>query len=89
MALNKSITRLLCGESPESGSVWIAWLRGEVSAQVKVPQPWSKNWHKAFGENRFAGGNLHTVQDTHFGGKGCGNRGQVKCQHVSKQSLIL
>lgn len=70
MALNKSITRLLCGESPESGSVWIAWLRGEAGAHVKVPQPWSKNWHKAFGENRFAGGNLHTVQDTHFRGEG-------------------
>lgn len=66
LALNKSITRLLCGESPGSGSVWIAWLKGEVGAHVKVPQPWCKNWHEALGENRFADGNSNTAQDTPF-----------------------
>lgn len=63
MASNKSTTRLLCGEGPSSGLLWIAWLK-EVDAHVKVPQPRSKNWHEAFGGNRFGDGSSNTVQDT-------------------------
>ena len=70
MALKKSIIRLLCGGSPGSGSVWIAWLKGEVGARMKVPQMWSKTWHEAFGENRFADGNSSTWHSTQFFGEG-------------------
>lgn len=51
---------------------------------------WSKNWHETFGENGFADGSSNTAQDTPlFFRKGCGNGGQVKCEHVSKQRFIL
>lgn len=88
LALNKSITRLLCGESFGSGSVWIAWQKGEVGVHMDIPQLWSKNWHEAFGGNRLADSNSNAVQDKLlFLGKVVET--VVKCQRVSTGRLIL
>lgn len=56
--------------------------------RMNVPQLWSKNWHEAFGGNRFADSNSNAVQDKLlFLGKVVET--VVKCQHVSKGRLIL
>lgn len=88
MALNKLITRLLRRESLGSGLVWIAWQSREVGVHMNVCSCGAKNWHEAFGGNRFADSNSNGVQDKLlFLGKVVET--VVKCQHVSEGRLIL
>lgn len=55
---------------------------------MNVAQLWSKNWHEAFGGNRFADSNSNAVQDKLlFLGKVVET--VVKYRHVSKGRLIL